>query len=354
MEGMVKPNKNFWTDKRVLVTGHTGFKGSWLCAILSSYGTKLMGYSLPAETDSLNKLLNIEGLVEHVEGDLLDHDSLKKAILEFQPDIVIHMAAQALVSESYLKPIETYSTNLIGTLHLLEILKKLDKEVFALMITTDKVYENRELEKPFKEEDKLGANDPYSTSKTCMELLIESHIRSFKEEFTSKTIQVVRAGNVIGGGDMANNRLLPDLIRSVFSGKPFMMRNPEAVRPWQHVFDVLNAYLLLVENGLGTKKFEQWNISPDTEDVFKVSDIVNRVRQVFPNLVVRTEKSDFYEANHLRLDSEKIRNNLGWKPQYDVRRSITEALEWYRAANSESIDIKAFSFAQIKAFFDAK
>ncbi|HEY2846631.1 MAG TPA: CDP-glucose 4,6-dehydratase, partial [Pyrinomonadaceae bacterium] len=277
---------DFWSGKRVLVTGHTGFKGSWLAFWLSSLGAEVFGYALEPDTEpNLFSQLKIGDLVTSVIGDIRDLDSVKRSFIESQPDIVFHLAAQSLVRRSYRLPVESFETNVMGTVHVLEALRAVEAKA-AVIVTTDKVYENDDLGRAYVEDDMLGGYDPYASSKACAEIATAAYRRSFFSEnktpiifSENKTrIATARAGNVIGGGDWSEDRLLPDVFRSLVFGEPLTIRNPDAVRPWQHVLDPLNGYMTLAEKLCESGEFaEAWNFGPPADDAKPVSWVVDRL-----------------------------------------------------------------------------
>jgi CDP-glucose 4,6-dehydratase len=323
----------YYKGRRVLITGHTGFKGSWLSYILDSIGAEILGYSLEPNTEpSLFKSLSFSKKFNSIIGDIRNKEKLKETVQSFKPEFIFHMAAQPLVIESYKNPKETFDINFTGTLNLLEILKDYNQKVQAVFITTDKVYENLELEIPFLETDKLGGKDPYSASKAACELLIHSYRTSFFKD-SKINIASVRAGNVIGGGDWSENRLIPDIIRSVFENKTLAIRNLGATRPWQHVLEPLHGYLVLAiglcENPLTYSG--AWNFGPETGDVKTVKEIVEIAQaNDLPIKMEVTSTIQKREANYLSLNIEKAKNKLDWTPKWDSEYAIHQTLSWYQ------------------------
>jgi CDP-glucose 4,6-dehydratase len=337
---IMKELKNSYCGKRVFVTGHTGFKGSWLIKILNDFGAILKGYALlPENGINLYTEINGSSLCESVIGDLRDRDELKKAILDFQPDFVFHLAAQPLVRLSYELPSETFEVNAIGTANLLDAIRLLEKKCNIVLITTDKVYHNYEWEYPYRENDKLGGYDPYSASKACCELVIDSYKNSFfnlsKYDQHQKAIAIGRAGNVIGGGDWSKDRLVPDIAKALSINKEIVVRNPKSIRPWQHVIEPLFGYLEL-GNKLNSqpKKFSQaFNFGPDTTDAFSVEDMVKRSIENWGSGSYKTEidTNSLHEAGLLKLDISKARNELNWKPVFNAQNAVERTINWYKS-----------------------
>jgi CDP-glucose 4,6-dehydratase len=320
-------------DKKVFITGHTGFKGSWLTYLLDKSGAKTKGYSLkPNTSPSLFDNLNLSQNHTSVYADIKNYDFLKIEIQSFKPDFVFHLAAQALVLDSYSDPKETFEVNFNGTLNLLEVLRVLNFSCTAILITTDKVYENIELNKAFREIDKLGGKDPYSSSKAACELLIHSYNTSFFNK-TNVKIASVRAGNVIGGGDWSKNRLIPDIVRSIFENKDLDIRNPYSTRPWQHVLEPISGYLklaLLLDKN-SNKYSGSWNFGPELDDVKSVNEIINLAKKfgIHFDLNVLKNKNKM-EAKFLSLDIEKAKTELNWKPKWKTEKAILETFKWYQ------------------------
>lgn len=319
--------------KKVFITGHTGFKGSWLTYLLDKSGAKTKGYSLkPNTSPSLFENLNLSKNHTSVYADIKNYDFLKNEIQSFKPDFVFHLAAQALVLDSYSDPKETFEVNFNGTLNLLEVLRVLNFSCTAILITTDKVYENIELNKAFREIDKLGGNDPYSSSKAACELLIHSYNTSFFNK-TKVKIASVRAGNVIGGGDWSENRLIPDIIRSSFEGAPLEIRNPKATRPWQHVIEALVGYLqLALQLSENPSEFRgAWNFGPDEGDVKSVEEILEISLKLGLDLeLIESNNKHFHEAHYLKLDNTKAKKKLMWIPFWNSETTIERTIDWYR------------------------
>lgn len=320
-------------EKKIFITGHTGFKGSWLTFLLDQNGAITKGYSLEPNTNP-SLYLNLKFSDKHssIYSDILNFDSLKREIESFEPEYIFHLAAQPLVLESYDDPKLTFETNFNGTLNLLEILRELKLPCTATLITTDKVYENNELNNAFIESDKLGGKDPYSASKAGCELLINSYQNSFFKD-TKTHIASVRAGNVIGGGDWSENRLIPDLIRSIFENESLEIRNPKATRPWQHVLEPLYGYLSLAtalsENPIAFQG--AWNFGPETGDNKTVKEIIEISKGLdFKTKLQLVPNPEKKEANYLSLNIEKVKNELKWIPVWNSEKAIKQTLNWYQ------------------------
>lgn len=329
---------NFWKDKKVLVTGHTGFKGAWLTLWLQMMGAKVTGLSIDATEDNdIYNLTEINKLINDLRGDIGDLDTVRKVFAENEFDIVFHLAAQALVSEGYKDPIGTYRSNVIGTQNILEAMREVNGKMVGIFITTDKVYENKESIWGYRESDPLGGYDPYSSSKACCEIVINSYRQSFfninEYEYHKKSIASVRAGNVVGGGDWALNRIIPDLIRAYEGNIEMSIRHPESVRPWQHVLEALSGYILLAEKVYEepTKYCEAWNFGPDTGKFYTVKDVAEKVNERTNGKIdiKYGAVSNFHETATLCLDITKSRLILGWEPKLDFNKTIEITMEWY-------------------------
>ena len=331
--------KNTYLGKCVLVTGHTGFKGSWLIKILSDFGAVVKGYALAPENE-INLYTEMKGdsLCESVISDLRDKEALKKAVLDFQPDFIFHLAAQPLVRLSYEIPSETFEVNAIGTANLLDVIRLLDKKCNVVLITTDKVYYNNECKHPYKETDKLGGYDPYSASKACCELVIDSYKNSFFNfnNFNQhqKAIAVARAGNVIGGGDWSKDRLIPDIAKALNSNKEVVIRNPKAVRPWQHVIEPLFGYLELgLKLNLEPIKYAQaYNFGPNPDDALSVEEMVVKSIKCWQSgtYIVEVNSNNPHEAGLLKLDITKVTSELNWKPVLNAQTAVELTINWYK------------------------
>jgi CDP-glucose 4,6-dehydratase len=326
---MVGVNPKFWRDKKVFLTGHTGFKGSWMGAWLTRLGARVTGFSLVPETAPSHFAL-LPKEYESLEGDLRDLEAVRSALRRANPDVVVHMAAQSLVRASYADPVGTYATNVMGTLHVLESIRRTPSVRVALVVTSDKCYENRETMKPYVESDPIGGHDPYSSSKGCAEILTSSMRRSFFSE-SPCLIASARAGNVIGGGDWAVDRLIPDCIRAWTNREPVRIRNPLAIRPWQHVLDPLSGYLQLAEAlYAGKEAFARgWNFGPTLDSAWPVGKIVDALKARLPAFDFFVEPSVEHEANLLTLDSAQARRELGWSPRWTIEPALEKTLEWY-------------------------
>ncbi|MCW3093054.1 MAG: CDP-glucose 4,6-dehydratase [Ferruginibacter sp.] len=330
---------HFYKGRRVFITGHTGFKGSWLIYVLHKAGAVIKGYSLFPETNpSLYSQIEESIHIESVIADINDARRLETEILSFQPDHIFHMAAQPLVRRSYNEPLNTFSTNVIGTANVLSALTKLEKPCTAVFITTDKVYENKEWHYPYRETDRLGGYDPYSASKACAELVINSYHQSFfnlsRFEVHQKAIASVRAGNVIGGGDWSEDRLLPDIVKALAQNRDIIIRNPGAIRPWQHVLEPVFGYLrisqLLAANPM--KYNGAWNFGPANDDNLSVIEVAQQAISIWGkgNIDLREDRNALHEAGLLKLDTSKAVNELGWKPRMRTGEAIARTIQWYK------------------------
>ncbi len=325
---------NIYKNKRVFITGHTGFKGSWLTLWLKSLGAEVLGYSLEPNTNpSMFEALKIENICKNKFANILDRENLEKTIKEFQPNIVFHLAAQPLVRLSYSEPILTYETNVIGTLNVLEAARKCNSVEAFVNVTTDKCYENHEINRGYKEDEPMGGYDMYSSSKGCVEIMSSSYRRSFLENNNSYAMATARAGNVIGGGDWALDRLIPDCIKSINENKKIEIRNPIAIRPWQHVLEPLSGYLLLGQKLLenGNKYAQGYNFGPCEESVLKVSEVAEKVCKYYGRgEIVIHKKDNLHEAGLLMLNIEKAEKVLNWTPTYTADVAIQKTVEWYK------------------------
>lgn len=355
-------DKEFWKGKKVFVTGHTGFKGSWLCLWLHSLGANVTGYSLAPPTEpSLFDLCRVHEITNTIIGDITDRETLASALLEAEPDIVFHMAAQPIVNASYEDPVGTYETNVMGTIYLLEAVRKAaenKKTIKAVVnITSDKCYENREWIWGYRESDPMGGYDPYSNSKACSELITSSYRNSFLNPDTyhvhGVALASARAGNVIGGGDWAPDRLVPDCVRSLIKGEEIIVRNPHSIRPWQHVLEPLSGYLLLAQKLYleGPNYAEGWNFGPFDEDARPVEWIVQNFCQRWgPAASYRVEKGNQnHEAHFLKLDCSKARQILGWTPRWNLETAIEKIIEWTRGYQAKA-DLRDICLRQIKEY----
>ena len=335
---MLIPTDEFWRDKRIFLTGHTGFKGTWLASWLVKLGANVFGLSLAPDTNpSLSELVDIERRVTSVRQDIRDGGALRQSMQQFAPDIVLHLAAQALVQRAYDEPVLTYETNVMGTVHVLEAVRRTPSVRVVVVVTSDKCYENREWCWGYREVDHLGGYDPYSSSKACAELVTSAWRRSFlskSEDGRHVAVATARAGNVIGGGDWATDRLIPDCIRALSDGRPVPVRNPGAMRPWQHVLDPLCGYLLLAERLWwdGNETADAWNFGPSINEVTPVSYIVERMVALWGDGGSYELANDTrpHEAGLLALDASKARLRLGWRPRLGIEEALSWTAQWYK------------------------
>lgn len=338
-----------WTGRKVLVTGHTGLKGSWLSEMLLGLGAEVSGLALAPETDpALFDKLGLAGRMDHAVLDIRDAEAVEARVRDVAPDVVFHLAAQPLVRRSYDRPVETWATNVMGTAHLLDGLRRLGKVVAVVVVTSDKVYRNREWLHGYRETDRLGGHDPYSASKAATELLAESWRLSFGAH--GLRIATARAGNIIGGGDWSEDRLVADLARAFTRGEALELRNPAATRPWQHVLDPLTGYVVLAERLAASddpRWQSAWNFGPEPGDIRPVRDLAAEAVRHWPGVVI--EAPDIgapHEAGRLSLAIEKARALLGWSPRWDFARAVAETIRWYRAVEGGA-DALALTRAQI-------
>lgn len=344
---------NIYQGKRVFLTGHTGFKGSWLALWLTKLGAEVCGYSLAPNTEpSMFNELGIENkITKSVIGDILDDAALEKTMQDFQPEIVFHLAAQPLVRLSYAEPVLTYKTNVIGTLNVLEAARKCPSVKAFVNITTDKCYENKEINRGYREDEPMGGHDMYSSSKGCVEIMSSSFRRSFLQN--GYAMATARAGNVIGGGDWALDRLIPDCVKFINAGQKIEIRNPVAVRPWQHVLEPLSGYLLLGQKLLehGLHYADGFNFGPNEDSVLKVAEVAQKVTEFYGRgEVVVHKRDDLHEANLLMLNIEKAEKVLGWTPTYTANQAIEKTVEWYRHFYAKDTDMYKFTINQIENY----
>lgn len=350
--------RSFWHRKKVFVTGHTGFKGSWLSLWLADMGAFVFGYALPPLTapnlfDIAVRTIDVETSI----GDIRDRKSLLAAMQKAQPEILIHLAAQPLVLESYRNPVATYETNVMGTVNVFEAARQCESLKAIINVTTDKCYANREWEWGYREIDELGGDDPYSSSKACSELITNAYRRSFFSAANVRSnvaIATARSGNVFGGGDWAADRLVPDCLRSLMAGKPIMVRNPDSIRPWQHVMESLGGYLMLAEYLVesGQKYAESWNFGPSPE-LYTVEQLVRKLCREWSGgasfELVRSDERIIHETHSLLLDSAKTRQRIGWKPIWPLNQALRLTVEWAKSFQAGA-DMRQVTLAQIREY----
>lgn len=343
---------NFWKNKKVFITGHTGFKGSWLSIYLNYLGAEITGYSLKPEKLSLFNLAKIKFfLKKNYFANIQNYTLLNKAIISSKTEIIFHLAAQSLVSESYKNPYNTFSTNVSGTINIIESISHNSKIKAALLITTDKVYDTS-INKIFKETDKLGGTDPYSASKVCCEYVIQSYIKSIKNLTKKNNVCIARAGNVIGGGDYSKDRLIPDIYKSIKNKKILILRNPSHIRPWQHVLEPISGYLKLVEKIYNKEKLHQkiWNFGPHLDNCKSVNKVTLLLKKYLKfNFKIIKNKS-FIENPLLRLDNTKTTKFLNWKHKWDIKKTIRKIIDWNNYSNKK--DIKKMCEYQINEYIN--
>lgn len=349
--------QGFYKGKRVFITGHTGFKGSWLCKILSNWGAEVTGYSLnPPTTPNLFDTANIGADVNSVIGDIRDFDALKSAFDKTKPEIVLHLAAQPIVRDSYKMPAYTYETNVMGTVNILECVRQSDCVKSFLNVTTDKVYENKEWQWGYRENEPLDGFDPYSNSKSCSELVTHSYKNSFFAD-GRVAISTARAGNVIGGGDFANDRIIPDCVRALEKGEDIVVRNPYSTRPYQHVLEPLYAYLMIAKAQYEDIKFaDYYNVGPDECDCVTTGELVDLFVKYTNGKISRVDKSEenaVHEANFLKLDCSKLKSVFGWKPHWHVSDAVEKTVEWSQVW-LENGDVRKCMDEQIDDFLNCR
>lgn len=355
--------QNFYKDKKVLITGHSGFKGAWLSKILFNWGAEVIGISLPPHTSpNLFSALNIHSkIARSYFEDIRDFKKIKEIIEKEKPEIIFHLAAQAIVRDSYDDPLNTYYSNTLGTANIMQAVKETDFVKSLIIITTDKVYENKEWIYPYKEIDALGGHDPYSASKAAADIITNSYIKSFFNpdsygEKHNTLVSIVRAGNIIGGGDWSKDRLIPDMIRGVFEHKePFIIRNPNSIRPWQHVFEPLRGYLKLGQELYNGSKHLSgaWNFGPNEESFVRVEELIQKAVAMLGQGEYKViEDKSKHEANLLKLDINKAKNILNWHPKLNFENSLKITIDWYDQFYKNSAFIDNFTNRQINLYFD--
>lgn len=345
---------DFYKGKKVLITGHTGFKGSWLCKILIDAGAKVTGYALkPPTTPNLFSLCGIERKMQSVEGDIRDRKKLMQVFDEVQPEIVIHLAAQPIVRASYKDPVYTYETNVMGTVNICECVRLHPCVKSFLNVTTDKVYQNKEWEWGYRENEPLDGYDPYSNSKSCSELVTHSYINSFYHT-EGVAASTARAGNVIGGGDFAEDRIIPDCVRAAMAGQDIVVRNPYSTRPYQHVLEPLSAYLYIVKTQYEDPEYADcYNVGPDDKDCVSTGELVDLFCQKWGMDIKWVSRYDGgpHEANFLKLDCSKIKQKLRWKPRWGVEQAIEKTVEWTKEYRNHA-DVNICMEKQIREYFE--
>lgn len=343
---------SFYKGKRVLLTGHTGFKGAWMSVMLVNAGAEVIGYSSCSKTETrLFDLGGIQDQITHVKGDVRDLEHLLQMFREYQPEIVIHMAAQPIVRDSYRDPVGTYSTNVMGTVNVLEAVRQTSSVKSFLNVTTDKVYENKEWEWGYRENESLDGFDPYSNSKSCSELVTHSYKNSFFSD-GKVAISTARAGNVIGGGDFAHDRIIPDCVRAAMKGEDIVVRNPYSTRPYQHVLEPVHAYLMIAAVQMQDGKYASWyNVGPDDQDCFQTGALVDLFVKYWGGGLKWINRYDGgpHEANFLKLDCSRLKSIFGWHPHWNLDKAVEKTVEWSKAWIAGE-DVRAVMDRQIKEF----
>ncbi|MDC1242312.1 CDP-glucose 4,6-dehydratase [Gammaproteobacteria bacterium] len=351
-------NTNFWKNKSVFITGHTGFKGSWASLLLQHLGANVTGYALEPNTEkNMFNISNVQCNMNSVISDIRDYDNLLMEIKNAEPEIIFHMAAQPLVRESYSHPIETYDINLMGTINLLNICREIASIKSVINVTTDKCYENKEWIWGYREDEPMGGYDPYSSSKACSEIATASFRRSYfnKHNYAEHGVGIAtaRAGNVIGGGDWSKDRLIPDIINSIEENKELKIRSLMSTRPWQHVLEPVYGYLILAEKlySHGADYSEAWNFGPESSNIVSVKNILDKLNNLFPNKIMWSQDKSVnpHEASLLSLDISKAKNRLNWYPNFNIDKTLELVVDWHKEY-SDNQNMREFSISQIKYF----
>lgn len=358
MEGVVKNvvDLSFYRNKRIFVTGHTGFKGAWMCRALIQTGAQVTGYSLPASTEpNLFELAGLEGNMTSVIGDIRDREFLMQTFFQAQPDVVFHLAAQPIVRTSYEDPVYTYETNVMGTINLLECVRTSKHPILSVLnVTTDKVYLNREWCWGYREDEPLDGYDPYSNSKSCSELVTHSYINSFFKN-SGPPVSTARAGNVIGGGDFARDRIIPDCVRAAIEETPIIVRNPHSTRPYQHVLEPVMAYLMIAQRQAEQPELAgYYNVGPDDYDCVTTGQLVDLFCQTWGNGAAwetRAEKNAPHEANFLKLDCTKLKTTFHWQPRWHIQDAIKRTVEWTKVWSAQG-NIPVIMDQQIQLYLE--
>jgi CDP-glucose 4,6-dehydratase len=360
VEGFVIPDSfaNFYRGKKVLVTGHTGFKGGWLVSWLKLLGANVIGFALPPEAEpNLFTAARVAEGMTSVFGDIRDLPALSAVFKQHNPEIVVHNAAQPLVRRSYREPVETYATNVMGTVHVLEAARHTPSVRALVVVTSDKCYDNREWFWGYREADAMGGHDPYSSSKGAAELVAAGYRKSFFSQNGSAGVGSARAGNVIGGGDWSEDRLVPDIVRGISSGEPVVIRCPQSVRPWQHVLEPVRGYLILAQRLFedGLAHADGWNFGPRDEDAITVSDLAQRMVSLWGKgeLKIELDPAAVHEAQYLRLNCDKARTQLGWQPLLTLDEALAWTMEWYRNYYRSPGTACSTTLAQIERYMQA-
>lgn len=346
--------QDFFSGKRVFLTGHTGFKGGWLCHVLHKFDANVTGFALEPEKRGIFRSCNTQAIINHNIGDVNDYDKVEKALFESEPDLVIHMAAQPLVTASYGMPLATFGTNILGTANVLMAAHNCQSRPIVAVVTSDKCYENFETTTPYKETDRMGGRDPYSASKGAAEIVTSSLAKSFLQQ-SAQSVLTLRGGNVIGGGDWAKDRIMTDMIEALLANRSPIIRSPQSIRPWQHVLDVLSGYLaaIVALDQLPAGSFDQYNIGPCSDNEANVSRLAGFVCDYWGSGVkpdMSTAKVDLHEAKILKLDIKKALDQLDWAPKFNFETTVKKTVDWYKA-ESKGEDMASFTLKQINNYF---